>query len=86
MWPGVIDHENGFTPDCCSIRYHNRSEDLIPISLSRQCSIRNNVQVGATIDRQTCPDHNSAFAKRTLSCTYAGLFRLPRSLQMIIRL
>ncbi|GBN14520.1 hypothetical protein AVEN_13742-1 [Araneus ventricosus] len=63
MWPGVIVHENEFIPDFCSVRDQNRSEDLIPISLSRQCSIPDNVQVDAVIDRHTGPDHNSTSAK-----------------------
>ncbi|GBN42135.1 hypothetical protein AVEN_198051-1 [Araneus ventricosus] len=40
-----------------------RDEDLIPITLSRQCSIPDNVQDGLVIDRHTGPDHNSAYAK-----------------------
>ncbi|GBL96619.1 hypothetical protein AVEN_207786-1 [Araneus ventricosus] len=84
--PGVIDHGNGFIPDCCIVRDHNRSEDLIPISLRSQCSIPDDVQVGAAIDKHTGPDHNSPPPNQTLSCTNGRLLRVPRSLQMIIHL
>ncbi|GBM48396.1 hypothetical protein AVEN_1124-1 [Araneus ventricosus] len=63
MWPGVIAHENGFIPDCCSVRDHNRSEDLIPSLLSRKCSIPDKIQNGVAIDRLTIPDHNCVSTK-----------------------
>ncbi|GBM54458.1 hypothetical protein AVEN_150612-1 [Araneus ventricosus] len=74
MWPGVIDHENGSIPDCCSTRDRNRSEDLIPISMSRQCSIPDDVQVDAAIDRHTGPDHNSASAKSDIFVHICRIF------------
>ncbi|GBM55879.1 hypothetical protein AVEN_2575-1 [Araneus ventricosus] len=76
MWSSVIAHENGLIPDCCSLKDHDSSEDLIPISLSRQCSIPDNAQFGVAIDRHTDPDHNFTSAK---SCAFAPQCRIIQS-------
>lgn len=84
MRPGVIVHENEFILDCCSVRYHKMSEDLIPISLSRQCSspiMYRSMQPLTYIPSHTItpPPRN-----RTLSYIKGGLFRVPLSLQIEI--
>ncbi|GFV44916.1 hypothetical protein TNCV_3339001 [Trichonephila clavipes] len=68
------------------ISSYNRSEDLIPISVSSQRSISNDVDVCAPVNGDATIHQHSTPPNLTLSCTNAGLFLLPRSLQMKIRL
>ncbi|GBM10993.1 hypothetical protein AVEN_1328-1 [Araneus ventricosus] len=86
MWPDIINHENGFIPNFCSVRDHSKAEDLIPMLLSLSVSflvmyrsMRSSIYTPTQTITPLPPN-------RTLSYTYAGLFRVSRSLQMIIRL
>ncbi|GFV56883.1 hypothetical protein TNCV_1869241 [Trichonephila clavipes] len=74
------------SPNFCSVRDYNRSEDLIPISASSQRSISNDVEVCAPSMEMPPYANTPPPPNLTLSCTNAGLFLLPRSLQMKIRL
>ena len=83
MWFGITVHKKDFISDCWSVKDSNRFEDLTPISLS---SISDNVYIGVAIYRHTSPDHHCASAKSENFVSNAGLFRIPYSVQMIIRL
>ena len=67
-------------------RDYIRSDDLIPISTTSHSFISNDMEIGAPINGDASIDHHAITNKSGLSCANAGLFRVPRSLQIKIRL